>query len=117
MEWLPVIVVLVVAVGFPAAIMAIGQILGPKRSDRVKTLPYECGIHPTGDTRVKVPIKFYLLGVLLIVFDVEVAFLYPWAVALRKLGTTGFLEMLLFIVILAVGLLYAWLRGALEWEK
>lgn len=92
------------------------SILGPKRLTPVKALPFECGMEPSGPARVAIPIKFYLLAVLFLVFDVEVVFFYPWAVLFDKLALFGLLEMMVFTAILAVGLLYAWKEGALEWR-
>jgi NADH-quinone oxidoreductase subunit A len=114
--WLPVIVSFLVA-GIVAGVMVtINLILGPKRPSAVKGEAFECGNPPSGSAWGRFSVRFYLTALLFLVFDVEVVFLYPWAVELRKLGMFGFVEALVFIAILAVGLIYAWQRGALDWD-
>ncbi|MGW8285387.1 MAG: NADH-quinone oxidoreductase subunit A [Candidatus Deferrimicrobiaceae bacterium] len=92
------------------------QALGPKKYDRVKYSVYECGVDPFTSAAVRVSVKFYLIALLFLLFDLETAFLYPWAVLFRKLGLFGFIEMVVFVGILLVGLVYAWKKGALEWQ-
>ncbi len=101
-----------IAVGFIAA----SSLLGPKRRHPVKDDPFECGIPSEGITHKPVPVRFYLMALLFILFDVELAFLFPWAVVFRSLGVFGFVEMLVFFVVVGVGFVYAWKIGALEWE-
>lgn len=96
--------------------MAFSHLLGPRRRIDAKLLPYECGIVPSASARVRFPIRFYLTAILFVLFDIEVIFLYPWAVVLRQLRLFGFAEMAVFLFILVVGYLYAWRKGALEWE-
>ncbi|PWB68166.1 MAG: NADH-quinone oxidoreductase subunit A [Deltaproteobacteria bacterium] len=107
---------LVIGVGMSVAFVLLSQALGPKRYDRVKYSVYECGVDPLTTASVRVSVKFYLLAILFILFDLETAFLYPWAVLFRQLGWFGFLEMLVFLLILLAGLIYAWKKGALEWQ-
>jgi NADH-quinone oxidoreductase subunit A len=107
---------LVIAVGMAVAFVFLSQALGPKRYDKVKYSVYECGVDPIVPASVRVPVKFYLIALLFILFDLESAFLYPWAVLFRQLGWFGFLEMAVFLVILLAGLIYAWKKGALEWQ-
>ena len=99
------------------ALLLISFLLGKKVRNRVKDLPYECGITPTGSAREHFSVKFYLVGMLFIVFDIEAVFLYPWAVILRDLKMFGFWEMLVYIGIMLVGFFYAWKKGALDWGK
>lgn len=116
MDYLPILILLVVAVGFAAVSLIISHLLGPKRPTRVKMEPYECGIEAVGDARLRFSVRFYLIAMLFILFDVEAIFLYPWAVVFRSLKLFGFLEMLVFILILFVCYLYVWKRRGLEWE-
>ncbi|UCD48443.1 MAG: NADH-quinone oxidoreductase subunit A [Deltaproteobacteria bacterium] len=94
----------------------LSQALGPKRYERIKYSVYECGVDPFTSASVRVSVKFYLVALLFILFDLETAFLYPWAVLFRDLGLFGFLEMAIFVGILLVGLIYAWKKGALDWQ-
>ncbi len=105
-------IALVMSVGF----VFLSQALGPKRYDRVKYSVYECGVDPFTPASVRVSVKFYLVALLFILFDLEAAFLYPWAVLYRELGLFGLVEMGIFILILLAGLIYAWKKGALEWQ-
>lgn len=116
MDYLPILILLVVAVGFAAVNLIISHLLGPKRPTRVKLEPYECGMEAVGDARLRFSVRFYLIAMLFILFDVEAIFLYPWAVVFRRLKLFGFLEMLVFISILFVCYLYVWKRKGLEWE-
>lgn len=94
----------------------VSRFVGPRNANRLKTATYECGVEPFGTARQRFSVKFYLVAMLFILFDIEVAFLYPWAVLFRELGVFGFVEMGIFVFILLVGLMYAWRKGALEWE-
>ncbi len=98
------------------AFVAISHLLAPKSSNPNKRQPYECGVVPQGDARAPFNIHYYLVAVLFVLFDLEAVFVYPWAVSLRELGTPALVEMLVFIVILLVGYVYAWKKGVFEWE-
>jgi NADH-quinone oxidoreductase subunit A len=113
--YLPLALYFVVAVFLGALILGLSRVVGRGTASAVKLMPYECGMDPTGDARVRYSVHFYLVAVLFIVFDIEAVFLYPWAVVLRWLGPFGFIEMAVFIGVLLLGLLYAWRKGALEW--
>ncbi|MGO9451329.1 MAG: NADH-quinone oxidoreductase subunit A [Candidatus Binataceae bacterium] len=114
--WLPVLVTFIFA-GIVAGVMVtINTLIGPKRPSKIKGEAFECGNPATGSAWGRFSVRFYLTALLFLVFDVEIVFLYPWAVELRKLGMFGFVEALVFISILAVGLVYAWQRGALDWD-
>ncbi|RMF95896.1 MAG: NADH-quinone oxidoreductase subunit A [Candidatus Schekmanbacteria bacterium] len=111
---------LVVAVGFAAVNIILSYLVGKRKIHSEKLSPYECGMPPIGSARIRFPIKFYLIGMLFIIFDIEAVFLYPWAAVLKSIKSYGafvFYEMVVFIIILLLGLLYLWKRKALEWEK
>lgn len=115
-QYLPVLISLVVAGLVVSAMVFASAILGPKKRSAVKDQAFECGNLPSGTARARFSVKFYLVAILFIIFDIEVVFLYPWAVLFRKLGLFGFVEMLLFVLMLTIGLVYVWKRGALEWD-
>ena len=115
-EYLPVLGFAAVAVLFAVSTIGVSTIIVPRRSSARKMAPYECGVEPVGDARQRFEIKFYLVAVLFILFDIEAVFLYPWAVAFRQLGLFGLVEMVIFVLILFVGYIYAWKRGALDWD-
>jgi NADH-quinone oxidoreductase subunit A len=94
----------------------LGYILGPSKPNKGKVSPYECGFDAMGDARLPFDVRYYLVAILFIIFDLETAFLFPWAVALRTIGWAGFIAMLIFLLVLVVGFIYEWKRGALEWE-
>ena len=96
--------------------VVLGQILGPRRQTEAKLIPYESGMTPIGSAVRRMPVRFYLIAVLFVLFDIEVIFLLPWAVVLKQLGVFGLIEMLVFVFILLVGYVYVWKKGALEWE-
>jgi NADH-quinone oxidoreductase subunit A len=114
--WFPVAVTLLVAGVIVGLMCTINMMIGPKRPNEIKSESFECGNPPSGSAWGRFSVRFYLTAILFLLFDVEVIFLYPWAVELRYLGMFGFVEALIFIAILAVGLLYAWQRGALDWD-
>lgn len=114
-DYAPVLALLLLAAIFPAATLAISAVLRPSRPGRVKQDAYECGVPPSGEARSRTPVRFYLLAVLFVIFDVETIFLFPWAVKFRDLGTAGFGIMAVFLGILMVGYAYAWKKGALTW--
>tara|TARA_B100000945_G_scaffold321511_1_gene336544 strand:+ start:2672 stop:3043 length:372 start_codon:yes stop_codon:yes gene_type:complete len=115
-DYLPIAVLLLVATGLAVAMVVLGQILGPRRQTEAKSIPYESGMNPIGSAVRRMPVRFYLIAVLFVLFDIEVIFLLPWAVVLKKLGVFGLIEMLVFVFILLVGYVYVWKKGALEWE-
>jgi NADH-quinone oxidoreductase subunit A len=114
--YLPILVMVVVAFGFAAIALTVSAVLGPKRHNPAKREPYESGILPFGDAKRRFPVQFYLVAVLFILFDVEVILMFPWAVAARKLGLFGLIEMGIFVVILLVGFVYAWKNDAFKWQ-
>lgn len=114
--YLPILLLVVVAVLFGLVSLTMSSLIGPKKFSAVKTSPYECGCEPVGTARERFSIKFYMIAMLFILFDIEAVFLYPWAILYKKLGVFGLVEMGLFIVILFVGYIYVWKKGALEWE-
>ena len=116
--YIPIVVTLVLAAGFVAFSMTMGALIGPKRYNRARQEFYECGIEPTPQPAGggRFPIKYYLTAMLFIVFDIEIIFLYPWAVSFDKLGLFGLVEMVLFIVTVLVAYCYIWRRGGLEWD-
>ena len=112
----PIAILLLIAVGMASVLLWLPSKLAPKRPDAEKLSPYECGMPPVGDARERFNIGFYIIGMEFIIFDVEIAFLYPWAVAFREMKGTAFLGMAIFLGIIALSLVYAWKRGALQWE-
>jgi NADH-quinone oxidoreductase subunit A len=114
--YFPVLVQITLAVLVAAALVALSYFIGKRVKDRVKDSPYECGIAPTGSARERFSVKFYLVGIVFILFDIEAVFLYPWAVVYRELKMFAFVEMLLFIVLVLVGFFYVWKKGALDWS-
>ena len=115
-EYVPIFVLIALSTALAALIVIIGHLFGPRRPSKRKASPYESGMVPVGPGRRRVPVRFYRIAVLFILFDIEVIFFLPWAVVYRKLGVFGLVEMFVFIIILLVGYLYAWKTGALEWE-
>jgi NADH-quinone oxidoreductase subunit A len=115
-EYVPVIMMLVIAGGISAAIITLSLLIGPKKEFEEKMEPFECGESPIVSPKLRFSVRFYVIALFFVVFDIEAVFLYPWAVIFKDLGLFGFIEMMLFIIILAIGLLYVWRRGALEWE-
>ena len=115
-NYVPVLVMMLVGIGFGVFAVAVSSILGPTRRFKVKRETYECGMPTEGATYVQTPIKYYVVALLFLVFDLECVFMYPWAVHYRSLGLFGFVEMLVFMVILFVCYIYVWKKGALEWE-
>jgi len=115
-EYFPILLFIIVALVIGVAPLALGKLLGPNRPDPEKLSPYECGFEPFEDARMKFDVRYYLVAILFILFDLEIAFLFPWAVVLNDIGFAGFLSMMLFLAILTVGFAYEWMKGALEWE-
>jgi NADH-quinone oxidoreductase subunit A len=116
LEYLPVLLFVAVGLGFGAVTILASSIIVPRRVTPEKQAAYECGVDPVGDARGRFSVKFYMVAVLFILFDIEAVFLYPWAVAFKQLGLYGLIEMVLFIVILLIGYLYLLKKRALEWE-
>jgi NADH-quinone oxidoreductase subunit A len=114
--YLPLLVLLVISVINAVVMVAISEAVSPRKRTAVKLSPYESGIDPLGGTRERFSVKFYVVAILFIVFDVETVFLVPWAVAMRTLGMEGFIAAMIFIFILTVGLIYEWKKGALQWD-
>jgi NADH-quinone oxidoreductase subunit A len=112
----PVLLQALIAMAVAAGMIGISYILGHKIRNRVKDMPYECGITPTGSARERFSVKFYLVGMLFILFDIEAIFLYPWAVVYRELKMFAFFEMLVFIALVLAGFFYIWKKGALDWS-
>ncbi len=115
-EYLPILIFLAIAAGVGIAAVAASYILARQRPDSAKESAYECGFEAFGDARGQFDVRFYLVSILFIIFDLEVAFLFPWAVALGKIGMLGFWSMVAFLGVLTVGFIYEWRKGALEWE-
>jgi NADH-quinone oxidoreductase subunit A len=115
-NYLPILIFMAVGVAVGVALYAVNWVLSPNRPDSEKLSPYECGFEAFEDSRMKFDVRYYLVAILFIIFDLEIAFLFPWAVALNEVGMTGFLAMMLFLGILTIGFIYEWKKGALEWE-
>ncbi len=115
-DYLPVVIFIGVALAIGMALMASAIIIAVRNPDGEKVSTYECGFDPFDDARMKFDVRFYLVAILFIIFDLEVAFLFPWAIALNDIGLLGFWSMMVFLVILTVGYAYEWRKGALEWD-
>ena len=114
-DYFPILIFLALALGFALVTIVLSSLLGRKRPTLTKLMPYECGVDPFGTARQRFSVRFFLVAMLFIVFDIEAVFLYPWAVIYRDLKLFGFVEMGIFILVLVVGLAYVWRKGALEW--
>jgi NADH-quinone oxidoreductase subunit A len=115
-EYFPILLFIVVALVIGVAPMVLGKLLGPTKPDPEKLSPYECGFEAFEDARMKFDVRYYLVAILFILFDLEIAFLFPWATVINDIGLAGFLAMMVFLGILTVGFVYEWMKGALEWE-
>ena len=115
-EYLPTLLFLIVAGGIGVALLVVGQVLGPRRPTAEKLSPYECGFAAFEDARMQFDVRYYLIAILFIVFDLEIAFVFPWALVFRDLGVFGLVEMGVFLALLVIGFVYVWKKGALEWE-
>lgn len=115
-NYLPILVFLVVGVTVGVLPLIIGFLLGPRHPDAEKDSPYECGFEAFENARMKFDVRYYLVAILFIIFDLEIAFLFPWAIVLESIGMVGFIAMVIFLAILVVGFIYEWKKGALEWE-
>jgi len=112
--WLGVLLMIILGVGFAAVMIGLSVLLGPKNPTPEKLAPYECGMPAVGDARERHSVKFYLVAMIFLLFDIEIAFLYPWSMALRDLGWSGFYQILTFFLILTVGYIYVWRKGVLD---
>ena len=116
-DWAPILMFLILVTGFAMVSVVGSLVLGMSKPAPEKLTPYECGMQPVGSARERFSVKFYLVAMLFLLFDIEAVFLFPWAVVYRGLGLFGFFEMLLFIAVILAGYLYVWKKGALEWER
>ena len=115
-DYLPIILFLIIALGLSIFFVAINYLASPKKPDPEKLSAYECGFEPFDDSRMEFDVRFYLVAILFIIFDLEIAFLFPWAITLGSIGFLGFISMMIFLFILTVGFIYEWKKGALDWE-
>jgi NADH-quinone oxidoreductase subunit A len=116
MEYLPILIFIGVAGGISLVFLVVPFLIAPNKPDPEKLSAYECGFNAFGDARMKFDVRFYLVSLLFIIFDLEVAFLFPWAITLGKIGVFGFWSMMVFLAVLTIGFIYEWRKGALEWE-
>ncbi|WP_020396151.1 NADH-quinone oxidoreductase subunit A [Thiolinea disciformis] len=114
--YLPILVFLGVGVALAIVLLGLGLLMGPNRPDTAKNSPFECGFEAFEDARMKFDVRYYLVAILFIIFDLEIAFLFPWAVVLDKIGSAGLIAMAFFLLVLIIGFIYEWKKGALEWE-
>jgi len=115
-EYFPILLFMLVGLAVGVAPLVLGKLLGPNRPDPEKLSPYECGFEAFEDARMKFDVRYYLVAILFILFELEIAFLFPWAAVINEIGFAGFLSMMVFLAILTVGFVYEWMKGALEWE-
>tara|TARA_B100000767_G_C19314290_1_gene348903 strand:+ start:172 stop:540 length:369 start_codon:yes stop_codon:yes gene_type:complete len=115
-DYLSIIIFLILALGLSCVFVIINFILSPKNPDPEKLSAYECGFEPFEDSRIEFDVRFYLVAILFIIFDLEIAFLFPWAISLSAIGSLGFFSMMIFLFILTIGFIYEWKKGALDWE-
>ena len=115
-DYLSIIIFLFIALGLSISFIVLNFIFSPKNPDPEKLSAYECGFEPFDDSRMEFDVRFYLVAILFIIFDLEIAFLFPWAISLGKIGLLGFCSMMIFLFILTVGFVYEWKKGALDWE-
>jgi NADH-quinone oxidoreductase subunit A len=115
-QYFPILLFIIVGLGLGVILLSVGSLLAPNRPNPEKLSPYECGFEAFEDARMKFDVRYYLVAILFILFDLEIAFLFPWAVVLQDVGFEGFVAMMIFLLILIVGFAYEWKKGALEWE-
>ncbi len=115
-DYFTIILFLAIAIVLSIGFIIVNYICSPKKPDPEKLSAYECGFEPFNDSRMEFDVRFYLVAILFIIFDLEIAFLFPWAISLGKIGFLGFISMMIFLVILTVGFIYEWKKGALDWE-
>ena len=114
--WLGVVIMIVLGVGFAGVMIGLSDLFSPRNPTPEKLAPYECGMPAVGDARERQSVKFYLVAMIFLLFDIEIAFLYPWAIAYRDLGMTGFFQLLTFFMLLVTGYIYVWRKGAFDWS-
>jgi NADH-quinone oxidoreductase subunit A len=115
-NYLPVLIFVVISLAIAVIVIVLGYVLGTRHPDSEKLSPYECGFESFEDARMKFDVRYYLVAILFIIFDLEIAFLFPWAIVLDQIGLFGFASMAVFLGILVIGFIYEWKKGALEWE-
>jgi len=115
-QYFPILLFIIVGLGLGVVLLSLGKLLSPNRPDPEKLSAYECGFEAFEDARMKFDVRYYLVAILFILFDLEIAFLFPWGVVLQEIGMEGFIAMMIFLAILVVGFAYEWKKGALEWE-
>ena len=115
-DYLPIILFMIIALGLSCAFIIINFILSPKKPDPEKLSAYECGFDAFDDSRMQFDVRFYLVAILFIIFDLEIAFLFPWAITLGSIGSLGFWSMMIFLFVLTIGFIYEWKKGALDWD-
>ncbi|MCC7327390.1 MAG: NADH-quinone oxidoreductase subunit A [Burkholderiales bacterium] len=115
-QYFPILLFIIVGLGLGLLLLSLGALLAPHRPDPEKLSPYECGFEAFEDARMKFDVRYYLVAILFIIFDLEIAFLFPWAIVLPEIGFSGFVAMMIFLAVLVVGFIYEWKKGALEWE-
>ena len=115
-NYLPVLIFVLISLAIAVIVIVLGYVLGTRRPDSEKLSPYECGFESFEDARMKFDVRYYLVAILFIIFDLEIAFLFPWAIVLDQIGLFGFASMAVFLGILVIGFIYEWKKGALEWE-
>ncbi|MGV3581682.1 MAG: NADH-quinone oxidoreductase subunit A [Methylophilus sp.] len=115
-NYFPILMFILVGLGVGLGPLILGSLLSPNKPDSEKNSPYECGFEAFEDARMKFDVRYYLVAILFILFDLEIAFLFPWAVVIQEIGLAGFLAMMVFLFVLVVGFVYEWMKGALEWD-
>ncbi len=115
-NYFPVLLFILIGIAMGVAPMVLGKLVSPNRPNSKKNSPYECGFEAFEDARMKFDVRYYRIAILFILFDLEIAFMFPWAIVLKEIGTFGFVSMMIFLAILVVGFIYEWMKGALEWE-
>ena len=116
-NWILILLLVVMAVGFGGVSVLLGTLVGPRNPSPEKSAPYECGMPAVGDARERQSIRFYLIAMIFLLFDIEIAFLYPWALALRALGWAGYVQVVMFTLVLVAGYIFVWKKGALDWSQ
>ena len=115
-DYFPIILFIIIALFLSTGFIAVNFLFSPKKPDPEKLSAYECGFEPFSDSRMEFDVRFYLVAILFIIFDLEIAFLFPWAISLGNIGLFGFISMMIFLFILTIGFIYEWKKGALDWE-
>jgi NADH-quinone oxidoreductase subunit A len=115
-NYFPILLFILVGLAVGIGPMVIGKLVSPHKPDAAKNSPYECGFEAFEDARMKFDVRYYLVAILFILFDLEIAFLFPWAVVLQEIGLSGFIAMMIFLAVLVIGFIYEWMKGALEWD-